>query len=156
MRFARTLWISNAYFAPSIAIVHRLRRAARRGVDVRLLLSGNTDQPVVRSAGRSYYRTLLESGVRIFEYQPTVLHAKTIVADGFVSAVGSSNLDTRSFRYNSECNAVILDSATAAVMEKGFRNDLAQAEEILVQSWRLRPFGARLADGMARMLTPVL
>jgi cardiolipin synthase A/B len=152
----RTLWITNAYFAPSLSIVRQLRRAARRGVDVRLLLSGNTDQPVVRSAGRSYYETLLESGVRIFEYQPTVLHAKTLVVDGFVSVIGSSNLDTRSFRNNSECNAVILDPATAAVMEKGFRNDLAQAEEIQIQSWQRRPIGARLADGMARMLTPVL
>lgn len=70
--------------------------------------------------------------------------------------IGSSNLDTRSFRHNSECNAMILGPATAALMEKGFQNDLTQAKEIQIQSWRRRPLGNRLVDGMARMLTPVL
>lgn len=152
----RTLWITNAYFAPSLGVVRMLGRAARRGVDVRLLLSGNTDQPIVRAAGRSFYRVLLERGVRIFEYQATVLHAKTLVADSFVSVIGSSNLDARSFRFNSECNAVILDPVTAAVMERAYQNDLAQAAEILPHAWRRRPFGHRMLDGMARMLAPVL
>lgn len=74
----------------------------------------------------------------------------------FVSVIGSSNLDTRSFRHNSECNAMILDSATAALMEERFENDLTQAKEIRIRSWKRRPLGSRLVDGMARMLTPVL
>jgi cardiolipin synthase len=152
----RSLWITNAYFAPGRRAVRLLGDAVRRGVDVRLLLPGKTDVPVVRRAGHGYFTDLLEQGVRIFEYQAAVLHAKSLVADGYVSVVGSTNLDFRSFLFNSECDLVILDPGTAAVMEDAFRRDLESSEEILLKTWRRRPLRRQIGDRLARWLSPVL
>lgn len=150
------VWITNAYFAPGHAAVRILGRAARRGVDVRLLLPGQTDVPLVRHAAHGYYRRLLAAGVRIWEYQAAVLHAKTLVADGLISVIGSTNLDFRSFVFNAECNLAILDPPTAAVLEEAFETDLEQAEEIRPAVWRRRTTLHRLSDGLARWLTPFL
>jgi cardiolipin synthase len=125
-------------------------------VDVRLLLPGKTDVPIVRRAGHGYYGALLERGVRIFEYQDAILHAKTLVADGLVSVVGSTNLDFRSFIFNAECDLLILCPATAAAMEAAFRDDLEKSEEILLADWRRRSLGKKIADRLARWLSPVL
>jgi cardiolipin synthase A/B len=152
----RTLWITNAYFAPGRAAVRELGAAARRGVDVRLLLPGKTDAPIVRYAAHGMYAELLEVGVRIFEYQAAVLHAKSLVADGHLSLVGSSNLDFRSFFFNAECNLVILGKDSAQTLEQAFAADLAQSEEILAGPWRARPLAHRLRDGLARCLAPIL
>jgi cardiolipin synthase len=152
----QNLWITNAYFAPGRQAVRILGEAARRGVDVRLLLPGKTDVPIVRRAGHGYYSDLLEQGIRIFEYQPAVLHAKCLVADGYVSVVGSTNLDFRSFLFNSECDLLMLDEGTAAVMEDAFRRDLENAEEIRLDAWHRRPLLDRLADRAARWLSPLL
>ncbi len=152
----RNLWITNAYFAPGRAAVRELGAAARRGVDVRLLLPGKTDAPIVRYAAHGMYADLLAAGVRIFEYQTAVLHAKSLVADGHVALVGSSNLDFRSFFFNAECNLVILHPQSAATLEQAFATDLAKAEEILADAWRNRPFLRRFRDGFARMLSPIL
>jgi cardiolipin synthase len=150
------VWITNAYFAPRRIALDILGRAAARGVDVRLLLPGRTDVPLVRHAGHGYYRGLLARGVRVFEYQPAILHAKTLVADGKVSVVGSSNLDFRSFQFNGECNLVILDRATGGAMEEAFRRDLAQAQEVDAEAWVRRPVYHRVGDRLARLLAPVL
>ncbi len=152
----RTLWITNAYFAPGQAAVRELGAAARRGVDVRLLLPGKTDAPLVRYAGHGMYADLLEVGVRIFEYQPEVLHAKSLVADGHLSLVGSSNLDFRSFFFNAECNLVIFCPDSARNLEQAFATDLAKSEEILLEAWKSRPLLHRIRDGLARWLAPVL
>jgi len=152
----KTLWITNAYFAPGHQAMDILGEAAGRGVDVRLLLPGKTDVPIVRRAGHGYYGSLLERGVRIFEYQDAILHAKTLVADGLVSVVGSTNLDFRSFIFNAECDLLILCPATAAAMEAAFRDDLEKSEEILVADWRRRPLGKKIGDRLARWLSPVL
>ena len=122
----KRLWVTNAYFAPNRMAIRLLGRAAQRGVDVRLLLQGRTDMPVVRHAGHGNYSDLLASGVRIFEYQSAILHAKTLVVDDCVSVVGSSNLDFRSFYFNAECNVLIWDDATARTMAQAFEEDLAQ------------------------------
>ncbi|MDQ2869727.1 MAG: phospholipase D-like domain-containing protein, partial [Acidobacteriota bacterium] len=103
----RRIWITNAYFAPRSRAVVALGNAAARGVDVRLLLPGRSDVPLVRHAGHGYFRGLLERGVRVYEYQRAILHAKTAVADDFLSLTGSSNLDFRSFHFNAECNVLM-------------------------------------------------
>ena len=108
----KRIWITNAYFAPRRRAVSALGDAARRGVDVRLLLPGRTDVPIVRHAGHGYFAALLRRSVRVFEYQPAVLHSKTLVADDFLVFAGSSNLDFRSFHFNAECNVVMLDADT--------------------------------------------
>jgi cardiolipin synthase len=152
----RTLWITNAYFAPGRIAVDVLGEAAARGVDVRLLLPGWTDVPLLRHAAHGYYTDLLKRGVRIFEYGGHVLHAKSLVADGYLSVVGSSNLDFRSFVFNAECNLVVLDRAMGATMAEVFRRDLETSEEIQLARWRRRSVRHRLADRMSRWLSPVL
>jgi cardiolipin synthase len=150
------LWITNAYFAPSWAALGALCRAARAGVDVRLLVPGKTDVRILRSAARGCYAHLLRDGVRIFEYQPVVLHAKTVVADGYASVVGSSNLDFRSFNFNHECNLVILDPAVGERLEQAFRGDLEQAREIDRERWMRRAWRQRAVERLARWLSPLL
>ncbi|HEV7783914.1 MAG TPA: phospholipase D-like domain-containing protein, partial [Thermoanaerobaculia bacterium] len=95
-------------------------------------------------------------GVRIFEYQAAILHAKTLVADGYVSVVGSTNLDFRSFVFNNECDLLMLCPTTAATLEKAFLNDLKNAEEIKPDDWRRRPLLKKIGDRMARWLSPFL
>jgi cardiolipin synthase len=144
------LWITNSYFAPRRRAVDALAAAVGRGVDVRLLLAGPTDVPIVRHAGHGWYDLLLRAGVRIFEYQPAILHAKTAVADGFVSIVGSSNLDFRSFHFNAECNFLVLDEEVAGRMTAAFERDLLSAREV-DRAWR-RTWRHRAGDAVARRL----
>lgn len=152
----RYLWITNAYFAPGRRAVGLLRDAVKRGVDVRLLVPGKTDVPIVRRAGHGYYKSLLRRGIRIFEYQPAILHAKTLVADDYVSVVGSTNLDYRSFIFNAECDLVILDGVTAEKMAAAFRKDMESSVEITTEDWKKRSVRKRIGDRLARWLSPVL
>ncbi len=150
------LWITNAYFAPGHTAVRVLGDAARRGVDVRLLLPGRTDVPIARHAGHGYFAGLLRSGVQIFEYQAAVLHAKSMVVDGHLAVVGSTNLDFRSFLFNAECNLVVLDDDFAGLLERTFVNDLTHAAPISAAAWPRRPLGHRIGDRLARLLSPLL
>jgi len=152
----KTFWLTNAYFAPRHGALPLLARAAARGVDVRLLLPGVSDVPLVRHAGHGMFRYLLERGVRIFEYEASVLHAKTVVADGWVSMVGSTNMDFRSFHFNAECNVVVLDAAVALTLERQFALDLAGAREITRAEWDRRTTLHKFGDACARVLSPVL
>lgn len=144
--------ITNAYFAPRRGTIEILTRAAARGVDVRLLLPGITDVPLVRHAGHGYFATLLEQGVRIFEYQPAVLHAKTMVVDRHVAMVGSTNIDFRSFHLNAECNLLLLDDVVAGTLQDRFELDLADAVEITPGAWRKRSRWHRYGDALAKSL----
>jgi cardiolipin synthase len=152
----RRLWITNPYFAPGHRSIAALARTAARGVDVRLLLPGISDVPIVQHAAHGYYTELLNAGVRIFEYQPSVLHAKTLLADEYVSIVGSSNLDYRSFLYNAECNLLMLDEATNHAVAEAFLSDLGYATEVTVDAWRERSWLHRVGDRLARALAPLL
>lgn len=150
------LWITNSYFAPRRAVVGLLAAAVRRGVDVRLLLPGKTDVALVRHAGHGLYASLLAAGVRLWEYQPSVLHAKTLMADNYVAVVGSSNLDYRSFRFNAECNLLMLGDAPGGALARAFEEDLGSSVEIHAAEWRRRGGGHRLGDGLALCLAPWL
>lgn len=152
----RKVWITNAYFAPGWAAVRVLGQAAQRGVDVRLLLPGRTDVPIVRHAAHGYYDRLLGKGVRIFEYQNSILHAKSLVADGYVSVVGSTNLDFRSFLFNAECDLAMLDESVAQRLEEAFEEDLRGAVEVHRTLWRRRSVLRKMGDRMACWLSPVL
>jgi cardiolipin synthase len=149
-------WLTNAYFAPRRDALPLFAEAARRGVDVRLLLPAVSDVPLVRHAGHGSYRHLLRRGVRIFEYRPSVLHAKTFVADGYLSMVGSTNMDFRSFHFNAECNVVALDPRVAGTLEARFEADLADAAEITLEAWDRRTRAHKAGDALARMLSPLL
>src|SRR3954464_6677454 len=128
----KTLYITNSYFAPERTFIELLTDAARRGVDVRILTAGPvTDVRTVRLAGRAWYATLLAAGVRIYEWQPSTLHAKTFVVDGLWSTVGSMNFDNRSLVLNDEANLMILDPDVGQEMNAAFVEDLRYSEEIL-------------------------
>jgi cardiolipin synthase len=152
----RRVLITNSYFVPLAGTRRALARAAARGVDVRLLLPGRSDVPLVRHAGHGLFAGLLARGVRIWEYGGAVLHAKTLVVDGYASVVGSSNLDVRSFRFNAECNLVILHAATGARMEEAFARDLAAAAEVAAGRWARRGGLHKLGDASAALLAPAL
>ena len=134
----RRVWMMTAYFVPSYRLLRALRKAARRGVDVRLVLPGPiTDHPAVRYAGRRYFYTLLDAGVRIFEYQPRFLHAKVLLCDGWVS-LGSSNIDRWNLRWNLEGNQEIEDTEFAALTTALFEADIQFSEECKLQQWQSR------------------
>jgi cardiolipin synthase len=153
----KTLYITNAYFAPDRNFIDLLTAAARRGVDVRILTSGaRTDVNVVRLAGRAWYETLLGSGVRVYEWQPTTLHAKTFVVDGMWSTIGSMNFDNRSMALNDESNLMVLDRTVGDEMNRVFLDDLQHAHEITVEAFRARSWFQRIAERGANWLTRLL
>jgi len=145
----RRVWIATAYFVPTVRLRRALRRAARRGVDVRLLLAGpHNDHPSVWHAGRRFYGRLLRGGVRIFEYQPRFLHAKMMLCDDWAS-VGSSNLDHWTLRWNLEANQGVTDPAFAGKLAGLFAADFEQSEEWTVAAWRDRGLWLRLMERVA-------
>jgi cardiolipin synthase len=147
---ARTnLWVTTPYFAPPTRALDVLASAVQRGVDVRLLLPGKSDMAFIRHAAHGTYSKLLRAGVRIFEYQPAILHAKTMVVDGQVGVVGSANLDFRSLWLNAECNLLLFDHETAVALENAFRADLEQSVEITLIDWSHRSWRHRLFDAIA-------
>jgi cardiolipin synthase A/B len=148
----RRAWIMSAYFVPSRRFRKALRRAARGGVDVRLLVPGaRTDHPWVRQASRRFYGRMLRSGVRIFEYQPHMLHAKVILCDDWAS-VGSSNLDRWSFRWNLEANQEVADAGFADTVRALFERDLLVSRPITRHYWRQRAWLDRLRESIAGAL----
>ena len=152
-----TLYITNSYFVPPPALVELLEAAARRGVDVRLLLPGpRTDMPSTRYAGRAFYESLLGAGVRIWEYRPTMIHAKTIIADGVWGSVGGINLDNRSLRLNSETALLSHDRRLGAVLDSLFRTDLPEADEITLERHRARSTWDRILEKIVRLVAPLL
>ncbi len=151
------LYITNAYFAPDKNFVALLTRAARRGVDVRILVGGpRTDVRVARVAAHGRYEALLEAGVRIYEYSPSTLHAKTFVVDGLWVSVGTMNFDNRSLALNDESTLMVLDSAAGRRMEQVFAEDLRRAEEVDLAAFRRRPWVERLAEWAANLITRLL
>lgn len=147
----RSVHLTMAYFAPGSDMVDALCEAARRGVDVQLILPSISDFKPVLHAGRSYYTRLLEAGVKLHELQDAVLHAKTAVIDGVVSTVGSSNLDWRSFTGNNEVNAVVIGEDFGASMERMFRQDLGASQQITREAWAQRSLLQRLRELSARL-----
>jgi cardiolipin synthase A/B len=149
------IWLTNSYFAPTPAEADELKAAAHRGVDVRLLLSGESDAPKMQDAGRSYYADLLEAGIRIFELQGAILHAKTAVVDGVWSVVGSSNIDARSVVFNTEVDAVVLGRETGREMEALFEADLQNARAIDPNTWADRSLWQKVKERFWRTWAPL-
>lgn len=153
----KRLWIANSYFVPNEEFRRLLARAAQRGVDVRILsVSNQTDVVTTRLAARAHYESLLKAGVRIWEYQPTMMHAKTIVADGVFGSIGSMNFDNRSMAFNNESSLVVLDRAFASEMEQAFEDDLRFSKEILLPEFEKRGLGQRLLEQGATLLSRLL
>jgi cardiolipin synthase len=147
----KSIHITSAYFVPDQQIVDALVAAAKRGVDVRLVLPGVSDHGMIRYAGQAFYDQLLAGGVRIFELQVAVLHAKTAVIDGAWSTIGSSNIDRRSFIHNYELNVVVVDPGFGQDMESAFNEDLRDCKEVTLEQWRHRPWGDRVREWAANL-----
>ena len=140
------VFIHSAYFIPNRRWRKTLRRAAMRGVDVRVMVPHHSDVPGIVYASRHTYASLLRGRVRIFEYLPTMLHAKSIVVDGAWCSIGSYNLDQRSLQYNWELVLSIVDDDAAFTLEERFARDLVLCREVDPEQWRRRPFWERLQE----------
>jgi cardiolipin synthase len=148
--------VTTPYFVPDDAILTALMTAALRGVDVRILMPRRSDSLVVTAAARSYYDDVLSAGARVYEYQPTMVHAKTVVVDDFFAAVGTANMDNRSFRLNFEVTAVIYGREHADELAEQFRKDCQISKEITKHAREHVPLRWRVAEAGARLLSPLL
>jgi cardiolipin synthase len=152
IRSAETsILLANAYFDPDPQLMTALEAAARRGVDVQLLLPSVSDNWLVLAAGRRHYGELLEAGVKIFELRGALLHSKTTVIDGVSSTVGSTNLDWRSFLHNDEINAIVLSPSFGDEMKAAFARDRAQSTPVTLEEWGRRPLIDRIQEISAGM-----
>ena len=152
----KTIDVTAAYFVPTHQEMEDLIDAARRGVDVRLLLPDKSDSPQAINVGHSRYSDLLEAGVKIYETHGIVLHSKSVVIDGVWSILGSSNFDQRSVLFNDEVDAVVVGSATAQALEAMFNEDLAETQQIDLASWRERPLPEKMRELMSRLWESML
>ncbi|HEY8075702.1 MAG TPA: cardiolipin synthase [Labilithrix sp.] len=150
------VYVTTPYFVPDDAVLTALTTAALRGVDVRVLVPRRSDSLIVTAAARSYYDTILAAGVRVYEYQPTMIHAKTLVVDDYFAAVGTANMDNRSFRLNFEVTAVLYGEQHASELVRHFRHDLRDSKEIKVRARQKLPLRWRLGEAGARVLSPLL
>jgi cardiolipin synthase len=148
-RADRRVWIKNSYFVPDRRVVRALRRAARRGVDVRVILPGISDVPVTAWASRHVWGRLMSAGVRIYQWTHGILHSKTAVVDGRWSTIGTFNLDHLSLRMNLEVNVTVLDSDFGARMEARFERDLEDCMEVEPRAFKFRSLGDRLLELIA-------
>ena len=157
IRHARSrVWISTAYFDPTPEDEEVLKGAAHRGVDVELIVQGQSDSQATLAAGRSHYAGLLAAGIKIFERRDVFLHGKTATIDGVWSIVGSSNLDARSVIWNNELGVVVLGRDFAGQMEAAFQSDRKAGTPILRDQWADRPLGERIGEWSARFLEGLL
>jgi cardiolipin synthase len=146
------LHLTSAYFAPRPAFIEALSDAARRGVDVRVVVPGPyIDKQFVRKAGRATYEPLLQAGVRLWEYCPTMLHAKTLTIDGAWTSVGSVNFDNRSFQLQDEATLCVSSERFAREVDEQFERDLVRSAEIDLDRWRKRPLANRAAEGLTKL-----
>ena len=153
----RRLYISNAYFVPQSDFVALLVGAARRGVDVRILTNGpESDIGSTRLAGHRQYPDLLRAGVRIWEYRPTTIHAKTLVVDDILSSVGTTNFDNRSLAYNNEVAFVARDRRLARVLDSLFLDDLRFADEVRLPAFERRGWVMRVRERAAGLIGRIL
>ena len=147
-----SLHMTNAYFAPDSQIIKALTDAAKRGVDVKIILPGTTDRSLALYAGQYHYSDLLKSGVKLYKRRNVLLHAKTLVIDGVWSTVGSTNMEWWSFSSNDEVNAVILSREFATEMEKMFAADLAESDQIRLEEWKKRPLLLKIREWFSHLL----
>ena len=147
-----SIHLTNAYFAPDRQTIEALSVAAKRGVDVKIILPKVTDSELALYAGHYYYTNLLEAGVKLFERRDALLHAKTGVIDGVWSTVGSSNMDFWSFLLNDEVNAVILSNDFAAKMEQMFDMDIENSDQVKLNEWNERPLYPRIREWISHLL----
>ena len=153
----RTLYVTNSYFVPDDDFRRLLVDARKRGVDVRILtVSKETDVKTTWWAGRSRYEELLKAGVRIYEYQPAMMHSKTFIVDGMWGSIGSMNFDNRSLAFNNESSFVFLDALFGTQMDSTFADDLTRSKEIILSEFVKRPWYNHVIETGAGLLSRLL
>ncbi len=153
----KSLYVANSYFVPDDDFRKLLIDARSRGVDVRILtVSKETDVKTTWWAGRSRYEELLRGGVRIYEYQPAMMHSKTFIVDGIWGSIGSMNFDNRSLAFNNESNFVFMDAGFGAQMDSTFMDDLSRAEEIKLDTFGKRPWWSHAIENGAALMSRIL
>jgi cardiolipin synthase len=150
---SRSIDLTAAYFVPRPAFLDALTGAAERGVRLRILVPGpHIDKGFVRTAGRSSYEALLEAGAELQEFQPTMLHAKSMVVDGAWSSVGTVNFDNRSFQLHDEVTLCVWGEDFAGLLTEAFEHDLSRAERIDLERWKGRRLDRRVAESATKLL----
>ena len=152
----KEILITTPYFIPGDSILEALRIAALSGLSVKLLVPGEADSKIVNAASKSYYKDLLCAGVDIYMYQKGFVHAKTLVADGNLSVIGTANMDYRSFELNFEVNVLLYDKEFSEKLRSVFFKDLEEAEKIDADAWCKRPAYKQLPERIARLFSHVL
>jgi cardiolipin synthase A/B len=152
----REVLVTTPYFVPTESLLVAMEVAGMRGVDVELLLPGHSNHRVTYHAGRSFYEPLLDAGVGLLEYQPGIVHAKTLVVDQRVALVGSANMDLRSFRLNFEVHTLVHDQGTAARLRETFASYRADSKRVEAKSWAARSWTLRVKEGASRLVSPLL
>ncbi len=147
----RSIHLNTPYFVPDGQTVSALIDAAKRGLDVKIILPEVSDSKLALSAGHYYYSDLLKAGVKLYERQYVMIHSKTCVVDGIWSTVGSTNMDLWSFLHNNEVNAIIIGSDFASEMEALFVSDLKQSKEVVLDEWQKRPLFPRIGEWFAHL-----
>jgi cardiolipin synthase len=151
----RRIWIETPYFVPDDGIGAAMRNAALRGVDVRLIVPGTSDLRIVTLAGRSYFDEMMASGVKVYLYRPTNLHAKVLVVDDAIGVIGSPNVDIRSFFLNFELGLFLYDRPQVEALAEGFREDLSRAEPVDPERFARRPRTVQLLEDACRIFSPL-
>jgi cardiolipin synthase len=153
----RSIELSSAYFVPDEITRDALIAAVKRGVRVRIITPGPIiDAETVRRASRGLWGEMLQAGIEIHEYQPTMYHCKVMIVDGYMTSVGSTNFDVRSFRLNDEANLNVYDVAFARRQQQVFEDDLKRSRQVTFESWSRRPLGEKLHERAAALLAPLL
>jgi cardiolipin synthase A/B len=142
------IYLTTPYFVPDMLMQQRLMKAARRGVDVRLLVPSRSDVPITRWAARAFYAALMAAGVRVYEYLPRMLHAKTVLIDGQWAALGTANFDYRSFFVNYELVLSVYEPGFCALLERQFHADLTESSLVSAGRWAGRRWWQRLLEGI--------
>ena len=143
----KSIYITTPYFLPDRSMMDELVQAEQRGVRVNVIVPGkHDDHALTRSSGRSAYGKLLKAGANVYEYEPSMIHAKIAIFDGAWSVVGSTNLDNRSFGINDEINVAVLDPQTASTLTRDFEQDAGESKKVTLQEWKTRPLSERLME----------
>jgi cardiolipin synthase len=145
----RRIWLTTPYFLPDRRLRRRLVRAARRGVDVRVLMPAKSDVPISQWAAHALYRGMLRNGVRLYEYQPRVLHAKTLLVDDAWATIGTANFDYRSLFVNAEVNLIARDERFCETLARQFGTDIEASHEITAELWQRRSWWRGVREKLA-------
>ncbi len=152
----KTIYIQTPYFLPTDALLSALQSAALAKVDVRIMMPEKTDSVLLHYASFSYITQCLKAGIKVYLYEPGMLHAKAMIIDDELVTAGSTNFDFRSFENNFECNLFIYDSCINRTMRDIFFSDLQNCRKLRLSEWRHRPLSQRFLESLLRLVSPIL